>query len=211
VEMLVVDNRESGTSRTRIFLRSDRETLELQPPTAAALRAGQTVEIAGRVASTGRLTVSHAAVLQAAGVDPCATTGEQKTAIILASFPSKTLLSSVTPALLSASFIGSGRTVDTFLRESSYGKTWLAGDVRGPFTMDGDYFDQPLAVRDAAVRAAAASAVGTTSWAYDFRRETWRWGRCGLDAAVPGRPTRSGVFAGGRVRHHETQSGLPLG
>jgi M6 family metalloprotease-like protein len=34
----------------------------------------------------------------------------------------------------------------------------VTGDVLGPFVLDADYFDQPLAARDAALRAAAGSA-----------------------------------------------------
>jgi len=162
IERLVVDNQQSGPSRMRVFLRTDRETLELQLPAGQTPRTGQTVEVTGRAGSAmaggeRRVTVSKLSVLDTAAV-PCSTTGEQKVAIILASFPSKALLSSVTPTLLRASFFGEGLTVDTFLRESSYGHTWITGDVLGPFVMDGDYFDQPIAVRDAALRAAAPAA-----------------------------------------------------
>ena len=165
IETLVVDNRQSGTSRTRLFLRTGRETLELQVPAELnpqTLRSGQTVEVTGRAASAMAggerlLAVSKLSVLDTAAAS-CSTTGGQKVAIILASFPSKALLSSVTPALLRASFFGQGPTVDTFLRESSYGQTSITGDVLGPFVMDGDYFDQPIAVRDAALRAAAPVA-----------------------------------------------------
>src|ERR1035438_9248606 len=54
-----------------------------------------------------------------------------------------------------ASLFGAGETLDSFLRESSFGQTWATGDVLGPFVLDADYFDEPLAARDAALRAAA--------------------------------------------------------
>ncbi|MGD0281882.1 MAG: BACON domain-containing carbohydrate-binding protein [Dissulfurispiraceae bacterium] len=82
--------------------------------------------------------------------------GEQKIVILFISFPSVPLLSSVTPQLLQATYFGPDNSVDSFLRESSYGKVWATGDVFGPFVLDADYFDQPISVRDSAVRAASA-------------------------------------------------------
>ena len=80
---------------------------------------------------------------------------EQKIAILLISFPSVPLLSSATAAVYRSVYFGPGRSVDSWLRESSYGKTGATGEVFGPFVLDADYFKQPVAVRDAAVRAAA--------------------------------------------------------
>jgi M6 family metalloprotease-like protein len=157
VETLVVDNGQTKPSHTRVFLNTENGTLELQSSPALALRAGQKVEVKGH-AESAMVTASSFTADTSSPADTCSTTGEQKVAVILASFPGKALLSTVTPALVQASFFGSGDTVDTFLRESSYGQTWITGDVLGPFVMDGDYFDEPLAVRDAALRAAAPSA-----------------------------------------------------
>jgi M6 family metalloprotease-like protein len=157
VEVLAVDNFQTGTSRTRLFLHTPEETLELRGAEGAGLRAGQTVEVQGR-AEGGRLTVSHVTAAPADGGDGgCSTTGEQKTLVILASFPSKALLSSVTPTLMSASYFGSGQTVNEFLQEASLGQTSVTGQVVGPVTLDADYFDEPLSARDAALRAAAPS------------------------------------------------------
>jgi len=158
VEALVVDNPQAGTARTRYFLHTPEENFELHGTEAVTLRSGQTAEVTGQV--KGRhLTVSHLTTSAAAPAPKaCAATGDQKAAVILVSFPSKALLSSVTPALVRASFFGSGRTVDTFLRESSFGQTWITGDVLGPYVLDADYFDEPLAIRDAALRAASPFA-----------------------------------------------------
>ncbi len=87
---------------------------------------------------------------------PANVVGEQKIVVLLISFPSVPLLSSVTPDLMRSVYFGASNSVDTFLRASSYGKAWASGDVFGPFVLDGDYFGQPLAVRDAAVRAASS-------------------------------------------------------
>jgi hypothetical protein len=159
IETLVVDNFQAGTSRTRTFLHTSQETLELDTVRSTTLRPGQVVAVTGR-ASGKRLAVSQvsASLAETTGTGTCSATGEQKTVVILASFPSKALLSSVTPKLMQDSFFGTGLTVDNYLRESSFGKTWATGDVLGPFVLDADYFDEPLAARDAALRAAAPSA-----------------------------------------------------
>jgi hypothetical protein len=77
--------------------------------------------------------------------------------ILLVSFPSVSLLSQVTPDLYRTTFFGPGPSVDALLRESSNGAVSATGDVFGPFTLDADYYDQPYAIRDAAIRMAAAS------------------------------------------------------
>lgn len=157
VDALVVDNLQAGTSRTRYFLHNAQETLELQAAGGAALRAGQVVEVTGR-AYGSRVTVSQvSAPLADSGTGTCSATGEQKVAVILASFPSKALLSSVTPKLMQESFFGAGLTLDNYLRESSFGQSWATGDVLGPFVLDADYFDEPLAALESALRAAAPS------------------------------------------------------
>jgi hypothetical protein len=162
VETLVEDNFQSGTSRKRLFLRTSGESLELDAAANGALRQGQQVEVTGRV-SDKRLTVSQVSAPQSVSQDEsaagsCTATGQQTVAVILASYPSKALLSSVTPQLMSAGFFGTGQTLDNFVRESSFGQAWVTGDVLGPFVLDADYFDQPLAALDAALRAAAPTA-----------------------------------------------------
>ena len=82
--------------------------------------------------------------------------GEQKIAVLLVSFPSVPLLSSVTKQLLQATYFGSTNSVDAFLREASYGRVWATGEVFGPIVLDADHFNQPYATRDAAIRAASA-------------------------------------------------------
>lgn len=92
----------------------------------------------------------------AANSSTCSTTGEQKIAVVLVSFPSQPLLSEVTAASLRQIYFGPGPSVDGFLREVSYGKTWATGQVVGPVVLDADYFGQPEAARDAAIRAASS-------------------------------------------------------
>ena len=155
VEALVLDNFQTGSSRTRYFLHTASETLELQVEGTANLRSGQAVEATGRIAGRRIIAARVTALDSGPAPSACAATGEQKMLVILASFPSKALFSSVTPALVEASFFGAGRTLNTFLLESSYGQTSITGNVVGPYVLDADYLDQPLSVRDAALRAAS--------------------------------------------------------
>jgi M6 family metalloprotease-like protein len=164
VEALVVDNGQTRPSHTRFFLKTESGVIELVSPPALKLHPGQAAEITGQTSESGRVTVAAVKPAVTETGTSCSATGEQKVGIILASFPSKALLSSVTPALVRSSFFGSGATVDTFIRETSYGQAWITGDVLGPVTMDGDYFDEPLAVRDAALRAASAAGANLTKY-----------------------------------------------
>src|SRR2546429_8498426 len=100
------------------------------------------------------MTLGSGVVFAAAGA--CTATGEQKIAIVLVSFPSKPLLSTITADNLQRLYFGPAPSVDSFLRESSYGKTWATGQVVGPVVLDADYFNQPEAARDAAIRAASS-------------------------------------------------------
>lgn len=157
VETLVVDNPQSGP-RKRVFLNTGSESLELDLGANASLPAGQSIKVTGRTVGKRLVVSSVSAQHDTVAAGACSAIGEQKVAVILVSFPSKALLSSVTPELMRNSFFGTGQTLDAFLRESSFGQTWATGDVLGPFVLDADYFDQPLAIRDAALRAASPSA-----------------------------------------------------
>src|SRR5579871_1476122 len=84
LEALVVDNFQTGTSRTRWFLRTSRETLELGAAGNTALRAGRTVDVRGRLsgkrlAVTGVSTVSTSTT--DSGAESCTAFGEQKIAV----------------------------------------------------------------------------------------------------------------------------------
>jgi hypothetical protein len=120
IEVLIVDHPQPGTSGRRLFLQTPRETLELETTVGASLKAGQQVVVRGR-SSGNRLVVSQ---VQPSDSQPaaqtCTSIGEQKVVVILASYPSKALLSSVTPDLMRTSFFGTGTTLDTFVRESSF-------------------------------------------------------------------------------------------
>jgi hypothetical protein len=157
LEVVVEDDFQNQRSRTLYYLSGTDGVLEVyfaagvpppgtsRPIHVSGMRLGQLL-----AASQWRSvdTLSAAA---------CSTTGEQRVAVLLVSFPSQPLLSAVTAEMLHQTYFGSGLSLDGFLRESSYGKTWATGQVFGPFVLDADFFGQPAAVRDAAVRVASPS------------------------------------------------------
>jgi M6 family metalloprotease-like protein len=136
----------------------------LQPATAVLTAKGLAVAtLTGTAAGTSRVVASVGALTSSAlsiayAAAPVGyVTGEQRIAIVLVSFPSVPLLSQATPELYRTTYFGPAPSVDSFLREVSYGTVWANGQVFGPFVLDADYFDQPVSARDAAVRAASST------------------------------------------------------
>ncbi|MDQ6700750.1 MAG: hypothetical protein M3Z36_11265, partial [Acidobacteriota bacterium] len=154
-EVSVEDDFEHGVSRTRVRLQTQGEMLDVffaaaQPET----HCGQSVTVRGmRVGN--RIAAVSASVGPEAALSFCTTTGPQNVAVLLVSFPSTPLPASLSPSALQTGFFGSGRSLDSFWREASYGKTSAAGAVFGPFVLDADYTcDQTDAIRTAAIKAA---------------------------------------------------------
>jgi M6 family metalloprotease-like protein len=116
---------------------------------------GETISQSGAPAGGTTGGLSDGGVSAGGTAAAGATMGEQRFVILLVSFPTVPLLSSVTRQTLRDAYFGTGLSVDSYLREVSYGKARASGDVFGPVVIDADYFDQPFAVRDSAIRAAS--------------------------------------------------------
>jgi M6 family metalloprotease-like protein len=88
----------------------------------------------------------------------CTTTGVQNSAIILVQFPTIGLPTGVTPSSVWDIFFSpSGRSVNNYWTEASYGKASTTGNVFGPYTLDRIYTcDEYTAMRSAAIAAADA-------------------------------------------------------
>jgi hypothetical protein len=168
LERIAVDDGQQRASRTVFYLTGADGSLEVSftegtPPTAA----GRLVSVTG-LRRGDRVEVKYWTYLDEAkrggalGSGDCLTTGVQKVAVILVSMPTKPLLSYVTVDMMRDTYFGSGPSLDGFLRESSNGAAWASGQVLGHVTLDADYIGQPIAVRDAALRAAAGLADLTT-------------------------------------------------
>jgi len=172
----------SSTTVTRI--RSGGQTLDLYFAGAepAGLTSGSLLQVSG-VQSGGMIAVATSSlmspnpVISSGMLSPgvavgtgsastsstapmCSTTGAQNTAVLLVTFPNVTLPSTVTQSSLNDIFFGtSGISMDGFLREASYGQTWAAGDVFGPYTLTGSY-NSCSDVGGAVLNDAITAAVG---------------------------------------------------
>jgi M6 family metalloprotease-like protein len=154
---LAIDDFEHGSARFEHFFRIEDRRFRLSSSIPLApLSCGQEASVTGFRLGDSLLATEVLPSAQAASA--CTVTGELKTAVILASLPSVPLPSNVTPAFVQAAFFGeSGRSVDGFYRDASYGKTRITGNVFGPYVLDSDYpcsdFDS---LTNAAMRAADA-------------------------------------------------------
>jgi M6 family metalloprotease-like protein len=157
LEVIVEDDFERGASRIVYYLTGTHGAFEVVfAESTSPIAAGQVVTISGL--RLGRLVAAQQWRLlggERAESVACSTTGEQKVVVVLVSFPSKPLLSSVTPDMMAQTYFGQGLSLDKFLQESSYSKAWASGQVLGPVVLDADYIGQPTAVRNAAIRAAS--------------------------------------------------------
>jgi len=111
---------------------------------------GRTLTLDAGAASSGR---AHARPAPAPTLS-CAPTGQQDIAVLLVTLPG-----SPAPALALAdvydTFFGPTGSLDSYLREVSYGKTWAAGNVFGWYTLDSAYScDRYEDLRTAAIAAA---------------------------------------------------------
>jgi M6 family metalloprotease-like protein len=89
---------------------------------------------------------------------PCSTTGDQKTVVLLLSYPSTPLTEGYTPSYVKSLFFGPAPSVADYWREASYGATSASGDVFGPFTLNADYTcGQTDEILQAAIQAADAT------------------------------------------------------
>src|SRR5881396_3320782 len=93
----------------------------------------------------------------AAAAGGCSSIGDQKTVVLLVTFPG-TPAPSIDPAGVYNIFFGSaGRSVSEYWREASYGVTSASGAVFGWYTLDAVYTcDQYSSIKTAAIKAADA-------------------------------------------------------
>lgn len=162
IESFVLDS-PNGEHRTRHVLRTGDGDLELffAGDAPEAQTCGRAVVVQGvRLESRVAVTFS-AAGATATTTTGCTVTGDQKTAVLLVTFPGLTPPAAVTPQAMSDAFFGTtGRSLDNYWREASYGKTSASGAVYGWFTLPSSYSCTTTdALRDAAITAAAGAGV----------------------------------------------------
>jgi M6 family metalloprotease-like protein len=155
VEHLVIDD--AGLSRhesvVHITVNGMRRRVRFAAGEPPDLKTGDVVRLEGLLAG-GELAAASATV-EAASLT-CSTTGPQRSVVLLVTFPGVAPPSTVTPQSIYDIFFGStGRSLDTYWREVSYGQTSASGDVFGWFTLDQVYScSDHYNLRDAAIRAA---------------------------------------------------------
>jgi M6 family metalloprotease-like protein len=99
----------------------------------------------------------------------CSTTGNQNTAVLLATFPGVTPPVSVTTTSVYDIFFGaSGRSLDGFWREASYGQTSASGNVFGWYILDQAYTCSSMNLLGNAAIAAANADVNFQNYTRIF-------------------------------------------
>ena len=188
IERWVSESADLKSSKTFTRLKTGDQTIDLhfvghEPPVltsgstlrATGVRIGDSVAVtnstvpspadntSSRVTKMAALTGSFSSTTTSSmsTAPMCSTTGVQNTAVLLTTFPGVTPPSTVTPTGVYDVFFGtSGRSLDRFWREASYGKTWAAGNVFGWYALGSSYTCADLTqLRDAAIAAASADGV----------------------------------------------------
>lgn len=197
VEVLVEDHAEHA--RTRHFLKTDGGPIELRLPGAAPreLRPGARVRARGVLSErilaldpTGAVTTLAPAAATLAG-----SLGEQRTLVVLVNFRDKPAEQPWTVEQVRGAILG---TASAYFREASYGRTWLAGDVRGWYTIgvDSTTCDQ-LGIAASAKQAAASAGADLSAYSrlvYAFPPSSCGWAGTG---SVGGNPSQT--WLNGRI------------
>jgi uncharacterized protein (TIGR03437 family) len=159
LEHLIADNQESGHSWEIHRLRTASGQLDafFSERGQYELASGDVVEISGvRIDSVVAGTVIEVSRSASAGTE-CSPIGEQRTAVLLTTFPGMPLPQATLQDVHDVFFDTAGKSLDSYWRDASYGSTYATGDVFGWFTLDRDYTcNETGELREAAIRAADA-------------------------------------------------------
>jgi M6 family metalloprotease-like protein len=146
-------------SKSRLFARMQNRNEPLDvyftgdSPTGA--QCGATLRAHG-LRIRDRMAATAAEVVSQAASSACSTTGDQKVAVLLVTFPGTTEMGPRPEAAHDIFFSSTQRSVDGYWRANSYGKASASGDVFGWYTLDRAYScDEYDAMWQAAVTAAA--------------------------------------------------------
>jgi uncharacterized protein (TIGR03437 family) len=137
---LIADDFERHASRRLIWMRVAEGELDLrfasgEPP---HLKTGDRARVRGTRLGMTVAAVEASVTAPAAAAGTCETTGEQKIAALMVAFSGQK--PDMTPDDLRQMLFGtSGRSLDGYWREASYGQTWATGDVIGPLDLNGTF------------------------------------------------------------------------
>ena len=147
VAMRVDENLAAGTSRTVVSLRTAQGALEIAPDSVnPAWKPNQRISIDGRL-SGARIAVDRwSTPSEQSGQDApaavsgtCSTTGPQKLAVLMLSFPSTPFPSYVTASYVQNTLFGPDPSTAGLIADASYGQTSVTGQVLGPINMPTDF------------------------------------------------------------------------
>jgi len=155
--ILVSDDAVHHTSRTFARMKDGDKSIDVyfagQVPAGA--QCGATLRARG-IRIRDRMVVVSAKVISRADSLGCSTTGDQKVAVLLVTFPGTTDAAPSLDATHEIFFSSTQRSVDSFWRANSNGKTSASGDVFGVYTLDRAYdCSDPTALWNAAILAAS--------------------------------------------------------
>lgn len=143
----------------------------LLPFLGAVNRSRRLREILGRTAVCGLvLMLVMTSSMGYAQSATCSTSGAQNILVLLVNLPNGSLPSGVTQSTMQDVFFATntpGISLDGFLREASYGKTWATGDVVGPLNLTGTYSscsDVSGAILTDAIAAAQAAGFNANNY-----------------------------------------------
>ena len=156
-EVVVEDDFEHHTSRTRISIQSGGEWLAVYTAGGApGLQSG--VVIGSRGLRMGPMILARdLKIIPRPAALGCSTTGAQKLAVVMVNFLSSSInTASVNSGTLGAIINGGTHNLTGYWNEASYGLTSATGDVYGPYNLGADYTGSDYtAIQTAAINAAA--------------------------------------------------------
>jgi M6 family metalloprotease-like protein len=139
--VVVEDDFSRGTSRQRYWIETGGVRVEVYfADHPGGLSSGHTVSVRG-IRLGKRIAADLTSISPDAAANSCGPIGEEKTAVLMLEFPGVPFpYSLVTPSELHDMYFSSSKpSLDGYLREASYGKTFATGDVFGPFMLDQNY------------------------------------------------------------------------
>ena len=159
LEHSIADNQESGESLEIHRLRTPSGALNVffSEQSQYEFRSGDVLEVSGvRIGSVVAGIVTD--ISRSASVSSeCSAIGEQRTAVLLTTFPGIPLPQATRQDAYDLFFDTAGKSLDSYWRDASYGSTYARGDVFGWFTLDREYDCSEMGeLREAAIQAADA-------------------------------------------------------
>ena len=159
IEYVILDDPTLQRHRTDIRMQVAGQTLDIHFPEHEPdwLKCGDILRVDGVKAGTQVAAAGGSVTGQVAGAG-CTTSGDQKIVAILIQFPGYPLPATVTPTMVNTIMFGSsGKSVNTYWQENSYGNASASGVVVGPYTLSQVWTcDQYTQMRTAAIAAADA-------------------------------------------------------